>query len=113
MQTTFYLVNDHRRNKVFTPELISKVYDARPAIKSIRVTEFWKHAWTGGDVPPAKYAGEVFKQVRSILFRELLTICGGLDLWECAGTSRWERARIFWRQANLDAWRTCERAGLE
>lgn len=74
---------------------------------------FWKHAWTGGDVPPAKYAGKVFKQVRSILFRELLTICGGLDLWECAGTTRWDRARIFWNQATLSAWRTCERAGLE
>lgn len=73
---------------------------------------FWKHAWTGGDSPPKGFDGKVFRQVRSLLFRELLMTCGGLDLWECAGTTRWERARLFWNQASLDSWRTCARAGL-
>ena len=38
---------------------------------------FWKHAWTGGDAPPKRFDGKAFKQVRSLLFRELLTACGG------------------------------------
>ena len=69
-------------------------------------------AWTGGSTPAQGYADANYRHVRRIFFRESLRICGGLDLWACAGTTALERARIFWSQARLDAWRTIERAGL-
>lgn len=77
---------------------------------------FPRHAWTGGNVPPKVFPAVVqttaFKTLRRLMFRELLAICGGLDLWVCAGTSSLERARIFWNQATLDAWRTLNSAGI-
>lgn len=74
--------------------------------------EIDRHAWTGGDTPPKRFKNKMFKEVRRIYFRELLQICGGLDLWKCAGTGSIERAGIFWNQATLDAWRTCDRENL-
>lgn len=66
-----------------------------------------RHAWTGGGVPTkADKATSRFKELRRLFFREQLKMCGGLDLWACAGTSATERARIFWNQATLDAWAT-------
>lgn len=69
---------------------------------------FNRRAWTGGDVPPEneRRYNPVFRELVRAFFRESLTECGGLDLWKCAGTSSMERARIFWNQARLDAWRT-------
>lgn len=71
-----------------------------------------RHAWTGGDTPPKKFKNKFFKEIKRIYFRELLEICGGLDLWKCAGTGSIERAGIFWKQANLDAWRTWKSSNL-
>ena len=78
---------------------------------------FNRHAWTGGDVPPKPHERHnlqsvAFKTLRRLMFRELLAICGGLDLWQHAGTSALDRARIFWNQASLDAWRTLQSAGI-
>ena len=63
-------------------------------------------AWTGGDTPPRRYAAAAYRAIRRAYFRESVGICGGLDLWACAGTSALDRARIFWRAARLDAWAT-------
>ncbi len=66
---------------------------------------FHRVAWTGGSVPGSEViARQDFRAMRSVLFREFLLECGGLDLWVCAGTGALERARIFWNQATLDAW---------
>lgn len=78
-------------------------------IVDINGVKYERHAWTGGDTPPVRFRHPVFKALRKAFFREHLSICGGLDLWECAGTSSLERARIFWNQATLDAWRTFQR----
>ena len=83
-----------------------------------------RYAWTGGDVPTkeTKRNNTVYRTLRTMFFRELVRICGGLDLWDFKdqygdrcypGTSALERARIFWNQASLDAWRTYERNGLK
>lgn len=72
---------------------------------------FTRHAWTGGDTPPRRHRCADYRALRRIFWRESVAICGGLNLWECAGTSALDRARIFWNQARLDAWRTVERAG--
>lgn len=71
-----------------------------------------RNAWTGGDTPPKRFNNPIFKELQSIFFRESLAICGGLDLWKCAGTGSIERARIFWNAARLDAWRTGKRNQL-
>lgn len=73
---------------------------------------FERHVWTGGDTPPANFRNPHFIALRRFFFREDLKLCGGLDLWKCAGTSSMERARIFWNAANLNAWRTLTRSGL-
>ena len=66
-----------------------------------------RRAWTGGSVPTKEQkASPLFRALRREFFRGTVAICGGLDLWACAGTSALERARIFWNQANLDAWAT-------
>lgn len=63
--------------------------------------------WNGGCTPTKKdKKNPVFKAIRSNIFRELLKNCGGLDYWKCAGTSSMERSRIFWNEANLNAWAT-------
>lgn len=67
-------------------------------------------AWTGGDTPPARLADADYRAVRRAFFRGDVAVCGGLNLWACAGTSALDRARIFWRRARLDAWRTLERS---
>lgn len=70
---------------------------------------FSRHAWTGGDKPPRRYGCADFRAVRRVYFREFVADCGGLNLWECAGTTALDRARIFWNQARLNAWRTVSR----
>lgn len=61
-------------------------------------------AWTGGSVPSKEEKRTpAFRELRSQLFRDEVGICGGLDLWACAGTTALERARIFWNNANLNA----------
>jgi hypothetical protein len=66
-----------------------------------------RHAWTGGSVPTRdQKKNDVFVELRRLFFREQLAMCGGLDLWVCNGTSPLDRARLFWNQANLDAWST-------
>lgn len=79
---------------------------------------FRRVAWTGGDTPRDAnnlcLRDKTFREIRSALFREHLARCGGLDLWWfpkeadplLRGTSPLERARIFWNDATLDAWRT-------
>ena len=68
-----------------------------------------RHAWTGGDTPPKRFADARFCEIRRIYFRELVGLSGGLGFWECADTTALERARIFWNQATLNAWRTYRR----
>ena len=65
-------------------------------------------AWTGGSVPSEKVkrTNSRFRRLRQFYFREVVGMCGGLDLWVCTGNSPLDRARIFWNQANLDAWAT-------
>lgn len=72
-----------------------------------KIFGYERMTWTGGD-SPSKEVKRVkdFQKLRSFFFRESLDLCGGLDLWKCAGTSSMERARIFWRHANYDAWAT-------
>lgn len=70
---------------------------------------FERVAWTGGDTPPKRYRNRDYRALRRAFFRESVAICGGLNLWECAGTTALDRARIFWNQARLDAWRTVQR----
>jgi hypothetical protein len=65
-----------------------------------------RRAWAGGDTPPKGHKCPEFKALRAAFFRDYLSECGGLDLWECAGTSALDRARIFWGNSTLDAWRT-------
>lgn len=60
-------------------------------------------AWTGGCTPARGNRDPEYRSLRRQFFRESVAICGGLDLWECAGTSALDRARIFWNQARLDA----------
>ena len=68
-------------------------------------------AWTGGTsefkVSELKYR-LLFLALRRFYFREQLRSCGGLDLWACSGTSSFERARIFWNRATLDAYATLD-----
>lgn len=73
---------------------------------------FRRHAWTGGSTPPKRFRSAEFVALRRFFFRELVSECGGLDLWECAGTSALDRARIFWNQARFDAWSTLRLAGV-
>ena len=64
-------------------------------------------AWTGGDTPDKDARKDPkYRFFRSLFFRESLRLCGGLDLWKCAGTGAMERARLFWGRASYDAWRT-------
>lgn len=65
-----------------------------------------RHAWTGGNTPPDGFSHPDYRALRKRFFREQIDECGGLNLWECAGTSALDRARIFWNRARLDAWRT-------
>jgi hypothetical protein len=70
---------------------------------------FERVAWTGGDTPPRRHRGREYRAIRRDYFREFLADCGGLNLWECAGTTALDRARIFWNQARLNAWATIRR----
>ena len=66
-----------------------------------------RKAWTGGSVPTIDFENDpVNKDLIEAFFNEQVSECGGLDLWECAGTSSDERKLMFWRNAVLDAWRT-------
>jgi len=131
----FAVVVDCTWNREYYPGLVGTVYAVGLSPSYCRVAIINRHCWTGGDSAPAGYGRaidfkgrlrfaklpglirgraalvteRVFAGVRSLLFREYVSECGGLDLWECAETSRWERARLFWNRANLDAWRTLER----
>jgi hypothetical protein len=71
---------------------------------------FDRAAWTGGDTPPRRHRGRDYRAIRREYFREFVRDCGGLGLWACAGTTALGRARLFWNQARLNAWRTVERA---
>jgi len=66
-------------------------------------------AWTGGDSHKRIKSTPLFLKIRRAYFRESLRLCGGLNLWECAGTTSLERARIFWNQAHMDACATYDR----
>jgi hypothetical protein len=76
-------------------------------------TLFTRCAWTGGDTPPARHGDADYRAIRRALFRESVRDCGGLGLWECAGTSALDRARIFWNRARLDSWATIRNRGRE
>lgn len=66
-----------------------------------------RRAWTGGDNPTKEtWETQLFRCLVSFFFREQLRECGGLSLWESAGTSALQRARIFWGRAKADAWAT-------
>lgn len=68
---------------------------------------FDRIAWMGGSsAPHCILSDKTFRAIRKVYWRESVRECGGLDLWECAGTSALERARIFWRHATADAWAT-------
>jgi len=70
-------------------------------------------AWTGGSRPPVGLTrtDKRYKGLVSFLFQGQLVECGGLDLWNCAGTTSIERARLFWTRAKYDAWATVRIAG--
>ena len=72
---------------------------------------FSRCAWTGGSTPPERFRSAEFVALRRWFFRESVSECGGLNLWECAGTSALDRARLFWNAASLDAWATLRNAG--
>ena len=132
----FCVVVDCEFNRVTYPDMIGQVYAANRAPAYARVAVIDRHCWAGGDSPRPGYGcavrsdgrlrwpmivgcagrmrqvlitARVFAGIRSLLFREYVRECGGLDLWECAGTTRWDRARLFWNRATLDAWRTVDR----
>lgn len=65
-----------------------------------------RRAWTGGDKPDIDFAATEGLELVQAYYQEQVDECGGLDLWECAGTSAAERAEIFRNRAVLDAWRT-------
>lgn len=69
---------------------------------------FERRAWTGGDGPPQDF--EFLTSTTHCLYRffleEFIAECGGLGLWECAGTSANERLEMFKRWARCDAWAT-------
>lgn len=68
---------------------------------------YQRRAWTGGDVPTIYFGIDPLeKELIDAFYDEQVAECGGLDLWECAGTSAAERAAIFRNRALLDAWRT-------
>lgn len=89
-------------------------------LKSGKVFE--RKAWTGGGRPTEEIKKDQdFKELRSFFFKESLKESGGLDLWKFSnpvweyekfqkvgyyGTGSIERARIFWRRANYDAFST-------
>jgi hypothetical protein len=66
-----------------------------------------RRAWTGGDKPDIDFGcePEVAELIDAFL-QEQIAKCGGLDLWECAGTSAAERKAIFQQRALPAAWRT-------
>lgn len=59
-------------------------------------------AWTGGSVPPKRYADPVYRQLRHRLFREQLV--DWRDYWHDLPTA--DTCRIFWNRARYDAWAT-------
>jgi len=65
-------------------------------------------AWTGGKSDYRACTHPDFGWLRRWFFREEVKRCGGLDFWQCAGTSALQRARIFWNRASLDALATLE-----
>lgn len=68
---------------------------------------FQRIAWTGGSTPPENFIQtNLGRELYQFFLNEQLADCGGLDLWECAGTSKEERFQIFHNRATLDAWAT-------
>ena len=48
-----------------------------------------RRAWTGGSVPTIDFENDLInKDLIEAFFNEQVSECGGLDLWECAGTSK-------------------------
>ena len=72
----------------------------------MKILNYNRRAWTGGNGKYYRNMHPDFEWLRRWFFREQIKDCGGLDLWECAGTSALERARIFWNRASLDAMAT-------
>jgi hypothetical protein len=68
---------------------------------------YQRTAWTGGDTPDKLFPVTPDEQALVMAFlNESISLCGGLNLWECAGTSAQDRFAIFQNRATLDAWRT-------
>ena len=66
-----------------------------------------RRAWCGGDVPTIDFANDLIaKDLIEAFYDEQVAECGGLNLWECAGTSVDERKEMFHNRAIMDAWRT-------
>jgi hypothetical protein len=72
---------------------------------------YQRYAWTGGDTPrdDEEKHNPDYAALVEWYYNEQVEDCGGLDLWECAGTSVEDRKAIFRNRARLDAWRTFER----
>lgn len=67
---------------------------------------YQRRAWTGGDTPPSGFVSEEFHRLVAAFYNEMLAECGGLEFWECAGTTITEREQMLINRARLDAWRT-------
>jgi len=68
---------------------------------------YQRRAWTGGDKPDIDFENDpIHKDLIEAFYDETVAECGGLDLWECAGTSIEERKKQFHSWAVFDAWRT-------
>jgi hypothetical protein len=66
-----------------------------------------RRAWTGGDKPDVNFGKDpTEKDLIAAYYNDQVVDCGGLDLWECAGTTAMERVEIFMNRAIFDAWRT-------
>jgi hypothetical protein len=76
-------------------------------ISTLSGRTYTRVAWTGGDKPDIDFGREPAQaELIKAFYDDSIADCGGLDLWECAGTSAEERAAIFQHRALLDAWRT-------
>lgn len=66
-----------------------------------------RRAWTGGDKPDIDFGRTPLeKDLIDAYYNEMIAESGGLDLWECAGTTTDERKDMFRNCAIMDAWRT-------
>ena len=76
-------------------------------IQTKRGHVYQRRAWTGGDRPTIDFGNDpIEKDLIDAFYDEQVAECGGLGLWECAGTTADERKEIFRNRALMDAWRT-------